>query len=186
MAAARAALLVAIPGSAMNASSTKLAVLSLAVAMAAGPSLAADAAEKKRFKWTHTARQTVAEMRSIPVPDHELVQGIYIDAVQAESPDFDVIEARSINQDDTLKDTGRHRGVETLVFRNGDTAITQYEGTHRVLFRGIGAWEVSYEGKFDFVNGTGRFKNIQGLGTYRGHITPYGSLTEYVEAEVEY
>ena len=163
----------------------KLGVLSVVAALVTGLSISVDAADKKRFKSTHTARQTVSETKSTPVPDHEFVQGVYVDPVKTKSPEFDVIESRIVNQDDTLNGDGRHRGVEILVFSNGDTAIDNYEGTHKVITKEGGAWEVNYVGKYEFVGGTGRFKNIKGHGTYRGHITP-DALTEEDEAEVTY
>ena len=60
-----------------------------------------------------------------------------------------------------------------------------YEGIHKVITKPDGTWEVNYEGKYEYVGGTGRFKNIKGHGSYRGHITPDG-LTEEDEAEVSY
>jgi hypothetical protein len=75
--------------------------------------------------------------------------------------------------------------VEIDVFSNGDTAINTYEGTHKAITKEGGAWEVTYEGKFEFVGGTGRFKNLKGHGTYQGHVTPE-ALTEEDEAEVTY
>jgi hypothetical protein len=169
----------------MNALSAKLGVLTFAVALVAGLSISGDAAETKTFKWTHTARQTISETKSTPAPDHEMVQGVYIDPIKTKSPEFDIIEARITNQDDTVSGNGRHRGVETDVFSNGDTAINRFEGTHKVTTKEDGAWEVNYEGKFEFVGGTGRFKNLKGQGTYRGRITPDG-LTEEDAAEVTY
>jgi hypothetical protein len=170
---------------AMNALSAKLGLLALVTALVTDLSISVYAAETKSFKWTHTARQTVSETKSTPVPDHELVQGIYIDPIKTKSPEFDIVEARIINQDDTVSGDGRHRGVEIDIFSNGDTAINNFEGTHKVITKEGGAWEVKYEGRFEFVGGTGRFKNIKGHGTYRGHITPEG-LTEEDEAEVTY
>ena len=169
----------------MNALLPKLGLLTLVAALATGLSISVDAAEKKQFKWTHTARQTISETKSTPAPDHEFVQGIYMDSIKTKSPEFDIIEARIVNQDDTLSGDGRHRGVEIDVFSNGDTAINNYEGTHKVITKEGGAWEVNYEGKYEYVGGTGRFKNIKGHGSYRGHITPDG-LTEEDEAEVIY
>jgi hypothetical protein len=169
----------------MNALLSKLGLGFAVAALVAGLSISADAADKKRFKWTHTSRQAISETKSMPAPDHEYVQGVFVDAVKTRSPEFDIVEARIVNQDDTLNGDGRHRGVEIDVFSNGDTAINNYEGTHKVITKEGGAWEVNYEGKYEFVGGTGRFKNIKGHGSYRGHITPEG-LTEEDEAEVTY
>jgi hypothetical protein len=163
---------------------TKLSLLSMVLAVTASMSAPVEAAGK-RFKWTHTSRQTISETKSTPAPEHEFVQGTYVDTIKTKSPEFDIVESRIVNQDDTLNGDGRHRGVEIDVFSNGDTAINNYEGTHKVITKEGGAWEVNYEGKYEFVGGTGRFKNIKGHGTYRGHITPDG-LTEEDEAEVTY
>ena len=169
----------------MNAWQSKLGLGAVVAALVAGLSISADAADKKRLKWTHTSRQTVSETKSTPAPNHEFVQGVYTDTVKTKSPEFDIVEARIVNQDDTLDGNGRHRGVEIDVFSNGDTAINNYEGTHKVTTKADGTWEVNYEGKYEFVGGTGRFKDIKGHGAYRGHITPDG-LTEEDEAEVSY
>ena len=169
----------------MKALSAQLGILTVVTALLAGLAISTDAAEKKRFKWTHTARQTISETKSTPAPDHELVQGFYVDPLSSADPRFDMIEARITNQDDTLAGNGRHRGVEVDVFKNGDTAIQNYEGTHKVITKEGGAWEVTYEGKFEFVGGTGRFKDIKGQGTYRGRITPEG-LHEDDEAELSF
>jgi hypothetical protein len=101
------------------------------------------------------------------------------------SPEFDIVEERIFNQDETVAGKGRHRGTAVDTFRNGDTAIQTYEGTHKVVVKDGGAWEVFYEGKFQFIGGTGKYKSLKGQGTYRGHITPEG-LTEDDEAEVTY
>jgi hypothetical protein len=69
------------------------------------------------------------------VPDHEFVQGAYIDPIKTKSPEFDIIEARITNQDYTLSGDGRHRGVEIDIFNNGGTAINKYEGTQRLTPR---------------------------------------------------
>lgn len=169
----------------MKTLSARLGVLTVLAPLVAGLSTSVDAAEKETVKWTHTARQTISETKSTPTPDHELVQAIYMDSVKTRSPEFDIIETRIFNQDDTVNGDGRHRGVEIDIFSNGDTAINNYEGTHKVITKEGGSWEVNYEGKFEFAGGTGRFKTLRGHGTYRGHITPEG-LTEEDEAEVTY
>jgi hypothetical protein len=107
----------------MNTLSAKLGVLTVLTALVASLSISVDAADEESFKWTHTAHQTVSETKSTPAHDHEFVQGIYIDPVKTRSPEFDIVEARITNQDDTVSGDGRHRGVEIDVFSDGDTAI---------------------------------------------------------------
>ena len=170
----------------MKAFSARLGVLTLVTALVTGLSISADAAEKKKFKWSHTSRQTISETKSTPVADHEFVQGTYIEPIKTRSPEFDMIEARIFNQDDTVAGNGRHRGVEIDIFSNGDTAINNYEGTHKVVVKAGGAVEVTWEGRFEFVGGTGRFKNLKGQGTYRGRETEADGHIEEDEAEVTY
>jgi hypothetical protein len=119
----------------MNTLCAKLGILTAVAALVTGLSISVNAAEKKSFKWTHTARETVSETKSTPVADHEFVQGAYIDPIKTKSPEFDIIEARITNQDYTLSGDGRHRGVEIDIFNNGGTAINKYEGTQRLTPR---------------------------------------------------
>jgi len=108
-----------------------------------------------------------------------------VDPVKSASPDFNIVEERIYDQSETIAGDGKHRGVAIDKFKNGDIAINEYEGTHKVVTKGNDDWEVHYEGKFKFIGGTGKFKNLKGGGTYKGHITPK-SLKEEDEAEVTY
>ena len=167
----------------MKAATAKAGALTLLTVLSIGLSAGVDAAEKGKFKWMHTGRVTISETKSTPVPDYELVQGTYADPIKSESTKFDMIDSRIVNQDETISGNGKHRGIEIDIFRNGDTATQRYEGTHKVTTKEGGAWEVNYEGKFEYISGTGRFKNIKGGGTYRGRVTP-DSLTEQDEADL--
>jgi hypothetical protein len=168
----------------MKAFSERVSVIFLAALLLGGADSLA--AEKKKLTWYHTGRTTISEAKMKPDMGNELVQGVYSDPIKSESADFDMIEARPHNQDENFSDgRGRHRGTEVNYFKNGDTTVNNYEGTHRLTTKPDGYWEVNYEGRFTFVGGTGRFQNIKGGGVYKGKITPEG-LHETDNAEISW
>jgi len=168
----------------MNTVLARIGAVTVVTAVLIGLAGSAYAAEKKRFKWAHTARQTVSETKTTPYPDYELTQGVYSDVVKGPA-DFDIVEERVFDQSETVSGNGRHRGTAIDTFKSGDTATQRYDGTHKVVVKAGGAWEVVYEGTFEYISGTGKYKNIKGQGTYRGRMTPDG-IAEEDEAEVTY
>lgn len=72
------------------------------------------------------------------------------------------LEWRNRIQDKGYCGDGWHRGVEIDIFSK--QCYQRSEGTHKVITKQGGAWEVNYEGKYEFVGGTGRFNNLKGQG----------------------
>ena len=58
-------------------------------------------------------------------------------------------------------------------------------GMHKTVAVEGGSWETTYEGKFEFSGGTGKFAKIQGGSIYKGKITPQG-LIEQETCTAEY
>jgi hypothetical protein len=149
-----------------------VAAMTLVLLTVAG-GLSARAAEVE-VVYTKNARQILSETKADPgySGTGELAQQIFLDTAIEAPADFPVIESRSYNQDNTVAGNGTHRGYEVLIFKNGDTAYSKFEGTHRVTTKEGGAFEVNYEGMQSFLGGTGTYKDIKGPGTYKGRITP--------------
>ncbi len=61
----------------------------------------------------------------------------------------------------------------------------RWSGTHRTVAVDGGGWETSFDGKYEFTGGTGKFATIKGGGTYRGKVTPQG-LTEQDTCMADY
>src|SRR5215469_8502220 len=118
-------------------------------------------------------------------PQHELVLMIRRNTTTSSDPDWNETEQIVYEQDDEVAETGTHRGYYRRLHKNGETDYGPYEGTHKTAVKEDGSWETTWEGTYQMIGGTGKFKNIKGSGTYRGKATAQGALTEW-EGEVEY
>lgn len=158
----------------MSIPSSRLDVAGAVLVLLALTGGAVQTATSKEIAYTKDVRQTISETKADPgyPTTGELAQQIFLDTVTAPPTDFPIIQIRVYNQDNTVAGNGVHRGYEVQVFRNGDSAYTKYEGTHKVITKEDGGWEVTYEGTQSYLGGTGTYKDIRGEGTYRGMITP--------------
>lgn len=68
---------------------------------------------------------------------------------------------------DAVNGNGRHEGYGTF-FLNGDTIFWRHKGKTVTTLSGDGRPVTTMEGTFTYTNGTGKYKNIQGNGTYKG------------------
>ena len=91
-------------------------------------------------------------------------------------------QASIINISDLVAGSGQHRGYRTVTSPNGDQAFAAYEGTTQAVAKG-GA-EGTFQGKWRYTGGTGRFKGVTGGGTYTGEFTPT-SLTYQYQGEYQ-
>lgn len=158
-----------------------LFILGIAIIDSAG------AAEKKKVTYTKTSVREVSRNDITPRdnPKHKMTQRIRIDSVKYSDPAFGSSEDWTYGQNDSYAGTGTHRGYTTSNFKNGDQTYQKWEGTHKTTINESGHWETKYEGTFQSIGGTGKFKNIKGNGVYRGTVTSKG-LTEEGEFSVEY
>lgn len=76
---------------------------------------------------------------------------------------------------DTKKGNGMHQGYSTFSL-NGDKWISKFEGKVTTTMSEDGKPNTTFEGTFTFTKGEGKYKNIQGGGTYKGK---YISETEW-------
>lgn len=73
---------------------------------------------------------------------------------------------------DLVKYNGPHQTYITLS-KKDDAAIAKCQGKNTVIMSPDGEPIVTFEGTFSWIAGTGRFKGIQGNGTYTGqYISP--------------
>src|SRR5262245_57481407 len=96
------------------------------------------------------------------VPNHEVVQQVLYNEITSPEPDFNGFKAINYEQLDSVAGTGTHRGYTMWPLNNGDTVYSKFEGSHKTVTKDGGAWESSFEGKTEFVSGTGKYKNIKG------------------------
>ena len=149
--------------------------------------LSAQAAEKKKISGTNKRERIVSQTTVNPgdVPNHELVQGVRINSNTSSNADFNG-EAMAYYQDDHVAGSGSHRVYWTLTNKNGDRATLFSEGTHKTTTKEGGARETTWEGKCQWMGGTGKFKNIKGPCTYTGKANSEGVWINNWEGEVEY
>lgn len=149
--------------------------------------IATAAAEKRDCSGTKQSKQEISRMVSQPsgVAGHELVQAVRIDSQKSANPDFNGVEQLVFGQIDHVYGTGDHRGHSINLHRNGDRSHTRWSGTHKTVAIDGGSWETSFDGKYEFAGGTGKFATIKGGGTYKGKITPQG-LTEEDTCTADY
>ena len=86
------------------------------------------------------------------------------------------------NFSDLVKGNGIHRGY--IIFsKEGNSTVAQWEGKVTTVISDDTPY-TTFEGTFNYINGTGEFQNIQGGGKYAGK---YISANSYVvEWEGEY
>jgi hypothetical protein len=118
-------------------------------------------------------------------PKHELVLLIRRDTTTSSDPDWDGKEELIYSQVDQVAGTGTSRGYFRRFHKNEETTYGSFEGTHKTTVKEDGSWERTFEGTYKITGGTGKFKNINGGGTYRGKGTAEGASAEF-EGEVEY
>lgn len=144
-----------------------------------------EAAEKKKFTYHKSGTRTTVTESKVPLSDvagHELVQGIYVDAITSSDPEFNGMEERVHEQSESIAGTGTHRGLAVDTLRSGDAFYQYYQGSHRAAADG----GYTYEGTAEIKGGTGKFKNAKGKLTYRGRGTPDGVMHEEDVIEIEY
>jgi hypothetical protein len=99
--------------------------------------------------------------------------------------DPELEEAWVYYQDDSIAGSGSHRGRWIGTDKDGDKFYSQFEGTHKTVVKEDGSWETTWEGKWQWMGGAGKYKNIKGSGSYKGKATPKGFINED-EGEMEY
>jgi hypothetical protein len=99
------------------------------------------------------------------------------------SDQFGTGQASLVDFSDYVAGSGPHRGYRTVIFPSGDQAFAAYEGMTKGVVKPAGP-EGTFQGKWRYVGGTGKFKGITGGGTYTGEFTPT-SLTYQYQGDYE-
>jgi hypothetical protein len=166
-------------------STTGLAGITVVIAVASFSFLAQ--AEKKKStgtnKWGPVISQTAAPIGN--VPNHDIIQSIRRDTTTSSDPDFNDTEALVYDHLDQVAGSGTHKGYGARFFKNGDKAYWKHEGTHKTVVKEDKSWELNGQGKWEWIGGTGKFRNAKGGGTYTCRATAEGGGCNW-EGETEY
>lgn len=170
---------------------TKIGIISIiAMFVVTSFSFSAQAAEKKKISGTGKPIRVISKTTLYPgdVPNHEISQEVRTQVYTPTNkpPDWEVAdEVVAYEQSDSIAGSGSHRGYGINRPKSGDERYEKWEGTHKTTSKEGGVWETTFEGKFEWIGGTGKYKNIKGGGTYKGKATAEGVSWDW-EMEVEY
>ena len=117
-------------------------------------------------------------------PEHEVTL-INLRAVDnSADPDFNNVQVNEILVSDYTAGTGRDWGHRAGTHPDGDKMYMSFEGTAKTVIKPDGSPDTTFEGKWWYTGGTGKFKGITGDGTYKGKATAEG-ITYTWEGEYE-
>jgi len=117
-------------------------------------------------------------------PKHVMSQTVREDIITSPDQDWNDLAAVSYEQADHLAGNGSHHGVITVRHANGDETYLRYAGTDAMSVASGSAWEVTSQGTIQISGGTGKYKEMKGMGTYSGKSSPKGSSVHW-EIRVE-
>jgi len=122
-----------------------------------------------------TVAAEVHEQMSIgDVDDHTVTFSVFegTNASTGSNKFMDGAHAVNAAYSDLVQYNGPHQTYITLS-KKDDAAIAKCQGKNAVIMSPDGEPIVTFEGTFSWIAGTGRFKGIQGNGTYKGqYISP--------------
>jgi len=143
-------------------------------------------AEVKKISGTGKSTAIVSETKMYPggKPGHEITLLNFLGLDNSADPDFNNIQVNSIGISDYIAGTGTSKGYRTVTHPGGDNTFASYEGMTKTVMKSDGSSDTTFEGKWWFTGGTGKFKGISGGGTYNGKITGEGYAYQW-EGEYE-
>jgi hypothetical protein len=132
----------------------------------------------KKITGRAQAIAVLSETKMLPGDDasHEVRFMRRLDRDQSDQ--FGSGQASIINTADATAGSGTDRGYRTVTLSNGDQAFAAYEGTSKSVAKSTGP-EGTFQGKWWYTGGTGKFKGITGGGTYTGEFTPTSLSYQY-------
>jgi len=123
----------------------------------------------------------LAETKMVPgdKQGHEVTMVRRMDTITYSDPIFGSGQATIVSVTDYINGSGPHRGYFSIKHPSGDSTFTSYEGASRATPKQGGPPDVTFEGKWQYTGGTGKFEGITGGGTYKGGLTAAGPAYEF-------
>lgn len=146
------------------------------------------AAEKKEQTYVKENFRTASKSSVMigGVSNHEVGQELVVSDIKYSNPAFQTRDEWTLNQFDYKDGSGPHRGTYIDTHQDGSHTYGTYEGSQKTVVNADGSWESTWEGKYRYVGGTGKFKNIKGSGTYKGKASSKDSPREEGRETIEY
>ncbi len=136
-------------------------------------------AQGKKLVGSGKAGAVLSETKMLPGddPKHELTLARRLDVQRDDLVGDAQVSVLAIS--DLVAGNGANRGYRAVTAADGDKTFAGYEGTTKTAMKAGGPPDVTFEGKWWFIGGTGKFSGLTGSGTYRGQLTPAGVTYEY-------
>jgi hypothetical protein len=143
---------------------------------------------QQKFKIAGTGEYTMIEGQAFNIEDAE---GHLMTLGKAEASNISTGEtewmhnARTVNIsfNDVTKGNGIHQGYATIE-KGSDKIVSQWEGKITTTLSGEGQPVTTFEGNMWWTDATGKYKDMHGVATYKGHFTSEKTYT--VEWKGEY
>ncbi|HZP87668.1 MAG TPA: hypothetical protein VFB54_12700 [Burkholderiales bacterium] len=133
--------------------------------------LVAQAAEKRDQSYVKTNFRTLYKT-ALPVgdvPNHEILQEANIaDIKYSPNSDFKIKEEWVYSQSDLVDGNGNQSGYFYDTHEDGSHTYGAFKGTVKTTSGQDGSWATVWEGTYQFLGGSGKFKNLKGGGKYKG------------------
>lgn len=161
-----------------------LATSMLVSALAGGSTWAG---EKHKFTGTGTFVSMAGRTSGFAAdkPKREMAQWTAVWSFTSTNSDFEGMIETAPTQSIDGAGAGRHQGFLTFRHRNGDETYGYFHGTHEVLPKADGTWDMNIDGVKVIVGGTGKFANARGTLRYSSKAAPFGAQFTYT-GDVEY
>jgi hypothetical protein len=140
-----------------------------------------DCSGTKRSK----ARPYEEDIRPGDRPDHILRQAIRIHVISSKDADFDGSEQTVFAHEDIFANAGTSVGYFLYTLKNGEKLWAKFDSVYSMT-SAQGTWEVTYQGVFNFIAGTGKYAGIRGGGHYKGKVTPGVGFEETSVCSAQY
>ncbi len=146
------------------------------------------AAEKKEHTYVKTNFRTASKTAVVvgDVPNHELSQEMSVADIKYSNPDFKIKNEWTYIHSDTIDGTGKQTGYYFDTHEDGSTSYGTFQGTVKTTSQADGSWEATWECAFQYLGGSGKFKNLKGSGTCKGKVSSKEPAREEGRETVEY
>jgi len=118
-------------------------------------------------------------------PDHEMIQAIRTHLISSKDTDFDGSEQTVYAHQDAYAGSGTSVGYFLYTLKSGEKIWAKFDSVYSTTST-AGSWEVTYQGVFHFVGGTGKYSGIRGGGHYEGKVTPTVGFEESFACSAQY
>ena len=159
------------------------AVVLLSIAFVVMCFISAASAEKMKITGNNKTERIISQSTVNPndAPGHLLMQTVAMSITTSSNADWNETTMVDYQHNDQFAEKGTHVGYGYHKHKGGDQTFFKYWGTQKAA----GDGKMSLEGKYEWTGGIGKFKNIQGGGTYTCTATATVTNCDW-QGEVEY